>query len=123
VANGLSANSILRIMHWISWIVLVAGITLSKYIMNEQVIELVKAILESDLPISTRDKIVRHYMLPQLGRTQAIIQDTKAHIEIVNRPSVEDIEIEENPEMKAEFAQTERGLTGHTDLDDEEEDE
>jgi hypothetical protein len=91
--------------------------------MNEKLIDLVHGILDSDLPVSTRDKIVRHYMLPKLGYVIAPIEQTKAHITGADRPSLEDIEIENNPKMKEEFADTERGLTGSTDLDDEEEDE
>lgn len=86
--------------------------------MNDKLLDLVKTIINSDLPLFTRNAIVSHYMLPKDGARKAPIEDERTVIEGVDRPSREDIEIENNPKMKAEFADTERGLTGHTDLDD-----
>ena len=82
------------------------------------IIDLVSKILDSELPTSTKNEITRYYLLPKLGRTQAIIEDTKSSIGFVERPTAEEIQIENNPKLKAEYKDTEK-LMG---VEDEEED-
>ena len=81
------------------------------------ILETVNKILESDLPLSTRNSIVRYYLLPQLGRTQAIIEGGKIDVGTVTRPDYDEVETENNPRLKAEYKDTEK-LMGVKDEDD-----
>lgn len=83
--------------------------------MNEKLIDLVKTIINSDLPIGTRTSIVSHYMLPKPGMTRAVIQDSKVDVGTVERPTKEDIEIENNPKLKAEYEDTTKLMAGELD--------
>jgi len=74
------------------------------------VLDVVAKIVDSDLPISTRNEITRHYMLPKLGYTQAIVELNKTPISSVDRPDAEDIRIENSPRLKAEDEETEKLL-------------
>ncbi len=69
-------------------------------------IELVLRILESDLPTPTRNAIVQHYLLPKSGYTESPIEMSKGVLGSVGRPSAEEIEIENDPKMKAEYQDT-----------------
>ena len=82
------------------------------------ILELVAKILESDLPISTRNEVTRHYLLPKLGRTTAIVEEKKFSVGAVSYPTAEDVEIENNPKMKAEFEDTERLMGGKQEDED-----
>jgi len=75
------------------------------------VLDVVAKIVDSDLPISTRNEITRHYMLPKLGYTQAIVELNKSPISSVERPDVDEIRIENNPRLKAEDEETEKLLS------------
>ncbi len=83
------------------------------------ILEIVAKILDSDLPLSTRNEITRHYLLPKLGRTQAIIENSKSDVGFVERPDAEEVRIESNPKLKAEYEDTERLMGGKTEEDDE----
>jgi len=83
------------------------------------IIDLVSKILDSELPTSTKNEITRYYLLPKLGRTQAIIEDSKSSIGFVERPSAEEIAIENNPRLKEEYKETER-VMGEPDEEDDE---
>ncbi len=87
----------------------------SKKTTKATLLEVISKILDSDLPTSTRNEIIRYYMLPRLGRTQAIVQEEKVQIGIVERPSAEEINIENNPKLKAEEEDTTRLMGGSTD--------
>lgn len=84
------------------------------------ILDVVAKILDSDLPTSTRNEVTRYYMLPRLGRTQAIVENPKMDVGAVERPDSEEIEIENNPKLKAEYEETEKLMRGK---EDEEEDE
>ena len=84
------------------------------------ILDVVNQIVNSDLPLSTRNQVARYYLLPQLGYTKAIVENDKSPIGTVERPSAEEIEIEGNPKLKAEYKDTERLMTGKIDEDDEE---
>jgi len=75
-------------------------------------LEVIDKILDSDLPLSTRNSVVRHYMLPQLGYTKAIIEDNTVDIGTVERPTSEELRIENNPRLKAEEEDTEKLMGG-----------
>lgn len=82
------------------------------------ILEIVSKILDSDLPLSTRNEITRYYLLPRLGRTQSIIEDRKVDIGSVERPDAEEIAIENNPKLKAEYKDFEN-LAGVEEVEDE----
>lgn len=86
------------------------------------ILEIVAKVLDSDLPISTRNAVVRHYLLPQIGFTTAPIENknTRSSVGAVEHPSAEDVMVENNPKMKAEFEDTERLMGGVDDEDDDE---
>ena len=81
-------------------------------------LETINKILDSDLPLSTRNEIARYYLLPRLGRTTAIIEDKKTDIGTVERPNAEEVMIENNPKLKAEYKATEEVMTGKTEEDE-----
>jgi hypothetical protein len=85
--------------------------------MNTDLIKLINNILASDLPPLTKDKIVKHYMLPQLGYVKAPLEMEHVDVGTVERPDKEEIDIESNPKLKAEYKDTERVMTG---VDDDE---
>ena len=72
------------------------------------IIDLVSKILDSELPISTKNEVTRHYLLPKLGYTKAVIENEKVDIGVVERPDAESVRIEDNPKLKAEYADFER---------------
>lgn len=84
------------------------------------ILEIVAKVLDSDLPISTRNEITRYYMLPKLGMTKAIVEDRKFDVGTVERPDAEEIMIESNPKLKAEYEDTERVMGFKADDDEEE---
>ena len=69
-------------------------------------LDMVSKILDSELPISTKNEIVRHYLLPKLGQTLAPVQMKTSGVSAVGRPSAEEIEIENNPKLKGEYRET-----------------
>jgi len=81
------------------------------------ILDLVSKILDSELPLSTKNEITRYYLLPKLGMTKAIIEDTKFEAGVVERPSKEEIDTENNPRLKAADKDFER-LTGVVEEDD-----
>ena len=76
--------------------------------MNEKVIDLIKLILASELPISTKNEVTRRFLLPGLGRTIAPIEDDDFEVGIAERPTKEEIDIENNPKLKAGDKEFER---------------
>lgn len=86
---------------------------------DEKLIDLVKTIINSDLPISTRKAITEHFMLPQGGGTKAPVEIEDIEIGTVERPDSEEIKIQNNPKLKAEYQETERVMTGRTQEEDE----
>ena len=78
--------------------------------MNNQIIDLIKLILSSELPISTKNEVTRRYLLPPLGRTIALVEDDNAEVGVVERPDKEEIDIENNPKLKAEYEETEKDM-------------
>jgi len=60
-------------------------------------------------------------MLPALGYTSAIIEDKKADVGVVERPNAEEIDIENNPRLKAEYKDTERLMRGKKEEDEDDE--
>ena len=77
--------------------------------MNKTHIEIVTLVLGAELPTSTKNEIVRHYFLPRLGATMAPVEiEEDNEIGGVDRPTAEEIEIENDPKMKAEFEDTSR---------------
>ena len=86
------------------------------------IIDLVSKILESDLPISTRNAVVNYYLLPKLGRTQAIIEDPKIEIGGVERPSAQDVR-DMDPRIRAGDKEAEKVMAQPGDLDDDDEGE
>jgi len=87
--------------------------------MNDKIIDLIKLVLASDLPISTKNEVTRRYLLPPLGRTAAIVENIDFEVGAVERPSREEIDIENNPKLKAEYKDTERLMTGKEQEDEE----
>ena len=83
-----------------------------KKVNKPTILEVVSKILDSDLPMSTRNEVIRYYLLPRLGRTQAIIEDDKIEVGTVTRPNAEEVRIENNPRLKAEYKDTERVMGG-----------
>lgn len=86
------------------------------------ILDVVDKIIDSDLPLSTRNQIVRHYLLPQLGYTKAVVETDKSPVGTVERPNKEEIEIENNPKLKEEYKDTEK-LMSKSIVDYEPEDE
>jgi len=76
--------------------------------MNDKIIDLIKLVLASDLPISTKNEVTRRYLLPPLGRTAAIVEDIDFEVGAVERPSAEEVEIENNPKLKESDKEFER---------------
>lgn len=72
-------------------------------------IEIVKLVLDSEVPTGTKNEIVRHYFLPRLGSTVAPVEvETDEEIGSVDRPTAEEVEIENDPVAKAEYKDTEK---------------
>jgi len=94
---------------------------MAKRINKITLLSLIDKILDSaDLSVVTKEKIVRYYMLPQTAESKAIIEEDKIEVGSVERPNAEEIEIEENPKLKAEYKDTEKLMTGKTEKEEEE---
>lgn len=74
--------------------------------MNKTNLEIVKMIVDSDLPISTKNAIVTHYLLPRPGHTLSPVEMEEGKVGSVDRPTAEEIAIEKDPIAKAEFKDT-----------------
>lgn len=76
--------------------------------------DLIVKILDSELPTGTKNSIVTHYLLPRLGNTHSVVETNikDSNIGGVDRPSAEEIEIENNPRLKAEIEDTVRIMGG-----------
>ena len=81
------------------------------------ILEVVSKILDSDLPMSTRNEITRYYLLPRIGMTESIIQNPKIDVGTVERPSAEDIR-DNDPKVRAGDKATEK-VMGLKDEEDE----
>ena len=77
-------------------------------VVDNQVLNMVKMILRSGVSIDRKNQVVRKYLLALPGETKAIIQKPRGGVGSVERPSAEEIEIEENPRLKAEYRDTEK---------------
>jgi len=76
-------------------------------------LELIDKILDSvDLSTVTKERIVRYYMLPQTDNLRSRIEDQGIEIGTVERPTAEEVRIENNPRLKAEFDDTYRVMGG-----------
>ena len=76
-------------------------------------LSLIDKILDSaDLSVVTKEKIVRYYMLPQMPNEKALIEQEKVEVGTIERPNAEEIAIENNPKLKAEYEDTERVMEG-----------
>ena len=76
------------------------------------ILDIVDKVIDSDLPISTRNAIVKHYLLPGLGTTLAPVQMKETGVGGVGRPNAEEIFIEGNPILKAGEEATEELMGG-----------
>ena len=67
--------------------------------MNQQVYDLVMAILRSDLPRQTQEEIVRFYTLPRNTPVKGLIEvpDNSPDVGPVSRPTVKDEQRSLNP--------------------------
>ena len=72
--------------------------------MNQQVYDLVMAILQSDLPRQTQEEIVRFYTLPRNTPVKGLIEvpDTSPEVGPVTRPTVKDEQRRLNPKHAEE---------------------
>ena len=66
-----------------------------------------KIIDSADIGSVTKERLVRYYMLPQ-SSGKALIENENIEIGTVERPNAEEIRIEDNPKLKAEFEDTEK---------------
>lgn len=98
-----------------TWCYINGEIMKSKKASKPTLLDVISKILDSDLPMSTRNEITRFYMLPRLGRTQAIIQEGKVDIGVVERPNAEEIRIENDPRLKGEEEDTTRLMSNKKD--------
>lgn len=75
--------------------------------MNDQVIEFIYKIMDSNLPKDTINEIVRWYTLPRNTEIRGLIELPDEELEqknigIVKRPSADDIKKKEDPKVKEE---------------------
>lgn len=68
---------------------------------KQTILGIVDKILDSDLPVSTKNEIAKHFLLPKSGETLAPIETGSTGVSAVDRPTAEEIEIENNPILKA----------------------
>ena len=81
------------------------------------ILDIVDKVIDSDLPVSTRNRIVTHYLLPGLGTTLAPVQMKDSGVGGVERPTGEEIEIENNPILRDGYKATEELMGGVDDED------
>ena len=79
--------------------------------MNDKTLEFIKLILNSELSRPTKEEIIRFYTLPRNTNVKPAIEfNTDDDIGAVDRPSAEDIELENNPKLKEEYDDTRKLL-------------
>lgn len=86
------------------------------------IMDLVSQIVNSDLPISTRNEITRHYMLPKIGFTQSILENPTIKVEGIDRPDVEEVKELTNKTLRDGNRETEK-LMKNLEEDEEDDDE
>lgn len=76
--------------------------------MNDKIYQLVVEILKSDLPKDTRNEIVRFFLLPRNTPILPKIEfdEEDEEVEGVDRPEAEEIELNDNPDIKAGLKET-----------------
>ena len=82
------------------------------------ILGIVNKVLDSDLPISTKNEIAKHFLLPKPGETLAPIETGSTGVSAVDRPTAEEIEIENNPVLKAGDKETEKLMGGPKEKDE-----
>jgi len=72
--------------------------------MNNQTLEFIKSILDSDLSKQTKEEIVRFYSLPRNTPIKPALEfdEEESKVGAVDRPSAEDIILNNNPKLKEE---------------------
>jgi len=72
--------------------------------MNNQTLEFIKLILNSELSRPTKEEIVRFYTLPRNTPIKPALEFSQKNEDIgtIDRPSAEAVELENNPKLKEE---------------------
>ena len=77
--------------------------------MNKTSLEIVTLVLNSELPIGTKNAVATHYLLPRPGQSLAPIEiEDDNEVGAVDRPTAEEIDLENNPTRKAGDLATEK---------------
>ena len=87
------------------------------------ILDIIDKLLDSDLPVSTRNSVARHYLLPSMGMAKAPIEIKDSGVGFIGRPTAEELEIENNPLRREEELDTERLMNRGKLIDEDEDDE
>ena len=76
--------------------------------MNKQTLEFITLVLHSELSKTTKEEIVRFYSLPRNTPVKPALEfdEEEEEVEGVDRPGVEEIELNDNPDIKAGLKET-----------------
>lgn len=80
--------------------------------LNPQILELVKIVIDSDLPKATREDIVRFFTLPRITPATPAIETPPKDDEVgvVPRPDTEEVELYRNKNLREETQEMDKTL-------------
>jgi len=81
--------------------------------LSPRILELVKLIVNSDLPKATRDDITRFFTLPRNTSAKPAIEteETDEEVGVVERPSVEEVALQKDKSQREENKAMNKTLT------------